>query len=63
MQQGYESRHVAGALWMHGIMAILGSEKDPEKAALDASLAFSLNPLPISEVRRPLRPPRALCLH
>ena len=48
---------------MHGIMAILGSEKDPEKAALDASLAFSLNPLPISEVRRPLRPPRALCLH
>lgn len=52
VQQGYESRHVAGAVWMYGIMAYVASEKNVIQAALDASLAFSLNPMPISEVRR-----------
>lgn len=50
VQQGYETRHVAGALWVHTIMAFMASEKDTTKAALDASLAFALNPIPISEV-------------
>jgi hypothetical protein len=51
-QQGYETRHVAGAVYVKSIMAFTESETDTKKAALEASLSFALNPIPVSEVSR-----------
>jgi hypothetical protein len=51
-QQGYEARHMASALWVYSIMAFIDSERDAKTAAINASLAFALNPIPISEVTR-----------
>jgi hypothetical protein len=49
-QQGYETRHVAGSLWVRSIQAFMESEEDTKRAALNASLAFAMDPIPISEV-------------
>jgi hypothetical protein len=43
---------MASALWVYSIMAFIDSERDAKTAAINASLAFALNPIPISEVTR-----------
>ncbi len=50
VQQGYESRHVAGAVWMTSIIAFMKSNEDSTQAAMRATLACAFDALPMTEV-------------
>lgn len=45
---------MAGAMWMQGILAFAASEANLDQAAMDASVACHLLPIPVTEVT-PLR--------
>lgn len=49
-QQGYESRHIAWALWVQSIIAFSESEDDVFMAGVNATLACAFDPLPVVEV-------------
>lgn len=51
MKDGYEGRHMAGAMWMQGILAFAANEDDQNQAARDAAMACYLTSIPITEVR------------
>lgn len=41
---------MAGAMWMQGILAFAASEANLDQAAMDASVACHLLPIPVTEV-------------
>ncbi len=50
VQQGYESRHIVGAVWMQSLIALINTDENCVNAALQATMGCAFNAMPVTEV-------------